>query len=821
LLQALLRYGVLFIRHDKLYKKGEKDLLSLYTNLKTIHGKQISKQQIPCNIKFTFFILLFLFLFIVVLPVFSHAGTDDSVKQLFSDKNSNESWHITADEFNYDNNLEHYIATGDVVLVKGKRRISADYAKFDNKNMTVLAKGSVVLTTNGDIITGTSMHLDLVNETGVIDNGSIFIKEKHFYIQGDKLIKEGENEYSIDNAQLTSCNGKVPDWKITGRKLNITIEGYGTIKHATLWAKKLPVVYTPYFIFPVKRKRQTGFLLPKVGSSTRKGFEYQQPFFWAINDNTDATFYEYYMSKRGFMNGVEYRYVLDENSKGTMMFNYLRDNETDTGGDSSEKWGYEGDNYLRPNSDRYWFRMKNNQKLPAGFTAKLDVDVVSDQDYLTEFKEGFTGYEKTSAYFTDVFGRSIDDYDNNERLNRLNISKSWTNYIFNGDLRWYDNIVKENPGEKNTTLQQLPKLEFDGVKQQLFNSPFYFTLDSEYSYFYRLDEETFVSEGEKDLVRGQRVDIYPRFYLPYRFDNFFTFEPSVGLRETAWYVDDYEHTLSKDDGAIHRELYDIKLDLSTLMDKVFDVNLSGIDKVKHSIKPQVVYEYMPDGNKDNFPYFDSIDDMEKKNIITYSLTNTFTFRKKLKLTKKPELPAFKKTDAYIPVEYLYQQMLWMKLEQSYDIDKERSDLPEPFSSIKCELTITPFNYLAFRGDTTWSPYDNEFRTGNAGIMVSDYRGDSITTEYRYTGDNVFDEDDELLTPTKSIYTNAQVRLNKLMLIYGVYEHSLLESKTLKSGIGFLYEAQCWSIDILYTKEENDKKIAFMINLYGLGKTGNK
>ena len=808
-------------------RKGEKELISFYTNFRYEFIKKLNFNKIQFSTKFIIVMSIYLILSIISIFAFSipysNAGTKDHINQLFSDQTSDKPWHITADEFNYDNNLEQYIATGNVILVKDKKKLSADYVRFDNKNMKVLARGNVILTSNNDIVTGTSMSLNLTQETGVIDNGSIFIKEKHFYIKGDKLIKEGEDEYSIDNAQLTSCDGSLPDWKITGRKLNITIEGYGTIKHAALWAKKLPVMYTPYFIFPLKRKRQTGFLIPEFGSSTRKGFEYHQPFFWAINDNTDATFYEQYMSKRGFMNGAEYRYIINEKSKGTMMFNYLRDDKIDTGGTSSENWGYESDNYLRPNSDRYWFRMKNTQALPADFTAKLDIDIVSDQDYLTEFKEGFTGYEKTSEYFTNTFGRSIDDYDENERLNRLNISKSWTKYIFNGDLRWYDNIVKKNPGEKDTTLQQLPKLEFDGIKQQMFNSPFYFTVDTQYSYFYRLDKELYNPlENKKDLIRGQRVDIYPRFYLPYRYDNFFTFEPSLGLRETAWYVDNYENNnIIEDDTILHRELYDIKLDLSTQLYNVFNLNINSIDKVKHSIKPQIIYDYMPDGNKDSYPYFDTIDDMSKKNIITYSLTNTFTARKKIKLKKQSTGSMYQHINTYIPTDYIYQQMLWLKLEQSYDIDKERANLPEPFSSILCELEITPFDYLILNGDTKWSPYSNEFKTCNVGATIIDNRGDSITTEFRYTGNDVKDEDDNLLTPTKSIYTTAQIRLNTLLAIYGVFEHSLIESKTLKSGIGFLYEAQCWSFDLSFTKEENDKKVGFMVNLYGLGKTGNK
>ena len=61
----------------------------------------------------------------------------------------------------------------------------------------------------------------------------------------------------------------------------------------------------------------------------------------------------------------------------------LDDRKVDDGeGNSSKDWGYTNDNYLRPNKDRYWFRMKNNQTLPLQFKSQIDLDIVSDQPVL-------------------------------------------------------------------------------------------------------------------------------------------------------------------------------------------------------------------------------------------------------------------------------------------------------------------------------------------------------------------------------------------------------------------------------------------------------
>ncbi len=109
------------------------------------------------------------------------------------------------------------------------------------------------------------------------------------------------------------------------------------------------------------------------------------------------------------------------------MFDYLDDRKIDDGtGDSSEKWGYTDDDYLRTNRDRYWFRMKHDQgDLPLGFFGKVDLDIVSDQDYLREFKEGIAGFNASDNYFFRNFGRDLGDYDDTIRRNIVNLTRNW------------------------------------------------------------------------------------------------------------------------------------------------------------------------------------------------------------------------------------------------------------------------------------------------------------------------------------------------------------------------------------------------------------
>ncbi|MCD6185863.1 MAG: LPS-assembly protein LptD [Deltaproteobacteria bacterium] len=741
------------------------------------------------------------FIFIFVLSSISLANTSGSSLK----DNPDEPWQIDADTINYDEKTDQYFAEGKVVISKTGRKLTADKVRFDHRNMIAYAAGHVTMSSGKNRLTGNSMEMNLKTETGTLTSGSIFLTDNNFHITGDKIEKTGEESYRIDTASITTCDGDAPAWKITGKDLKVTIEGCGTVKHATLWAKKVPVLYTPFFFFPAQSKRNSGLLTPAIGSSDRKGMEYTQPFFWAINENSDATFYNQYMSKRGNKFGLEYRYALSDTSRGTFMYNFLDDKKIDDGkNNSSDDWGYDddGEDILRKNSDRYWFRGKLDQEMPFGFLGKLDLDIVSDQDYLHEFEDGYTGFNKTERYFNRNFSRELDDYDDPVRVNKLNLNKRWARYNLDTEFLWYDDVVVRRSHETDTTLQRLPFVGFDASKQQISDSPFYWNLDSQYSYFY-----------SEDGTNGHRGDVHPRLYLPYRYKNLFSFEPSAGVRETYWNIGKFvdNNTEKYKNNQQFRELYDIKLDLSTELYNTFQINGETIEKIQHTIRPQIVYDYIPDKSQEKYPDLDYIDRIKRKNLLTYSITNTFT--SKSKILRK----IINNQEDSLPQEYTYSQFCRFKLEQSFDIDEEREDDSarwangenrRPFSPIYAELEFNPDKYLSIQADSELSPYDGAFESFNIDTNISDIRGDSLFCEYRYSQDY-----------SESFYINFYINLSDRFSVYLENEQNLKDQEDIKSGLGFMYTSQCWAVHFGFTDDDGDLEYALMFDLYGLGGIG--
>jgi LPS-assembly protein len=694
-----------------------------------------------------------------------------------------------------------------VELGKLDKKLTADYIRFDRQSMRAYAYGNVVMKSGGDLIKGRAISIDLEKEVGTIQDGYIFLKENNFHITGDTLRKTGESTYEAERATITSCNGDKPDWKISGQEVEVTVEGYGSAKHAKVYAKDIPVLYTPYFYFPAKNKRQTGLLFPEFGYSERRGFNYNQPFFWAISDSQDATLYAHYMRDRGLKPGSEYRYVLSDTTQGAMMLDGMIDNKTDEDetGSSAGRYGFDdpGEQLPRTNEERWWFRMSHYQEAPWDINAKLDLDLVSDQDYLREFPSGYMGFEDTQNYFNEYFGRELDDYNDPIRLNRLNLNRIWSSWSLNAETRYFWDSTQENSDSPDTTISRLPVVDFQGSKQQLMKTPLYFDLNSNYNYFWR-----------PSGTRGQRVDIHPRVYWPYRFKSYFTFEPSAGARSTLYYLDDTEAN-DEFDRTHSRELYDVRLDFFSEVFKVFDIHGANIQKIRHSIRPQIIWDYIPDIDQGDVPQFESTDRIDEKNMLTYSLTQTLTSKSLTKKTAQlvDRNEVSRGSAIQDPDSYHYKDFLRLAVGQTWDLTRSNRTL----SPIVGKLDFFPGRYISIDAETGWSVYGDGFVTHNIGAAIWDRRGDRFFVDYRY--DENIDEKGEDKQNIESIFMRTNVKVTGRLKIFGDYEYNIEEEQHIRTSAGFFYNTQCWSFHFNYVDEPEDTQYEFKIDLHGLGGIG--
>ena len=625
-------------------------------------------------------------------------------------------WEITADSLSYNEKEGTYLAQNNVIIKKASQALYTEHAVFNTKTGMARVSGGVRIETDGDIMTGKEGTFNLNTQTGEIIDGNLFMKANHYYISGSQMQKTGENTYKIDDCTITTCDGEHPDWTITGSEVKVTIEGYGTVKHSAFRIRDLPIIYIPYMIFPAKTKRQTGLLPPKLGYSTLNGAEVQVPFYWAISDQTDATFYQRYMTKRGYMQGLEFRYAESKNSKGILDFDILSDKEDPK--NMGDKDALNISPYERTNQTRYWLRGRSDQDLPLGLVARLDGDFVSDQDYLREFEEKLFGFG-TRSNLQEESNRPVQEKRSPTRRSALRLSRDGESYALQGIAAYYQQV--EDPETKNQMEQPMGGLNFTLLPEQFSGWPVFFNLETDYNYVW-----------SDNADRGHGISFTPQVNFPFWLGPYVEFEPSFRYTYNSQWVDNNQGDKDRQ----YQSLYEASTRLGANAEKIYDVSWGNAKKLRHKVSPTFYYTYQGyhDGGEET-PWYNPIDQEDYGSLWSLAFDEDEENRDKNRITFALE----NFLDARIEDgkgNVTYSQWIVFRLNQGYDISEPNDD-NEPLTPLTAELIVTPFPSLDLRGSTGWDHYENTFSRTTLSPFPERhfryYQGGELTALPRYGG----------------------------------------------------------------------------------------
>ncbi len=491
-----------------------------------------------------------------------------------------ESINITAANLEYLGETNTYIAKGSVKVIYEDTVLKADEVYLNNNTKDTTAIGNVVYEDKESVIKAEKMEINLDTKLGTLHNSYIFLKARNYHIHSKEVKKTGEESYSISQATATTCDATPPAWQIKGRDVTVSLHENLKAKNATFNIKNIPVLYIPYFTAPLIEERQTGLLIPNIGHSNKKGFVYKQGFFWAIEENRDASFYLDYYSRQGVGKGIDYRYIEGKETNGELWFYHLREK------------------ILK--KDIFEAKAYHNQRLPYGMSGQMKLHLVSNFDYYdiigptSQNRFGLSAWKEESFGFPTRPKKYVDSH--------LHISKPFTD----GGAYILGRYKQSLEGSSEEIPQYLPEAGVTFNTMSIGNFSFSTTATA----------TNLMRESGRE---GQRIDIYPNLY--FSAGNVLKFSQKVGIRETAY-------ILKEPANNSHRELFDLK---STLTLGLFKKHPSFI----HTIEPLLEYVYIPRVDHSDIPVFDSIDSVPEASDITYSLTNKFlSFEKASEATVK-------------------------------------------------------------------------------------------------------------------------------------------------------------------------------------------
>lgn len=259
---------------------------------------------------------------------------------------------------------EGYIARGNVRVQQGDRLLIADELEYRPEENRVIARGNVEIHGQGEYPQyADQFELDNEMSTGIA-TGFATMMENNGRMAAATAARSADGSIRLDRAYYTACplceNGEEePTWRIRAREVVQDAEDQMIYyKDAQLEFLGVPVLYAPTFAHPdPSSERRSGFLFPGVGASSRLGFNYQQPYLWAISPHQDLVIAPRYMSNVNPLVYAEYRKRFWSGSmafEGSFTREYEIDSDGERFGEEEDRWHVFGGGRFRITEDWRW-----------------------------------------------------------------------------------------------------------------------------------------------------------------------------------------------------------------------------------------------------------------------------------------------------------------------------------------------------------------------------------------------------------------------------------------------------------------------------------
>lgn len=335
-------------------------------------------------------------------------------------------------------------------------------------------------------------------EQGQADKVRFWLPTQHFSGHSARVMRLNADQDQLQQVSLSSCPepkaGEVRDWTLNADQVDINhASGRGVARDAWLNFKGVPILYAPYFDFPLDDRRASGFLYPSFNYNSETGVSATVPYYWNIAPDRDATLSLRPMSKRGVMLGGEYRQIWQEGG-GILRGDWLPDDR-------------------KTSDNRYFYDIQAQHQLEA-WSNSLAVRRVSDINYMRDF--GTSATISNTAY--------LESHVSTQRS--------------------FSTLVNDQPGAWNISLlaQEYQNLSYSvyGTTLPYKRMPQLLLNGEQAIGALRLgllaEAVSFQSEYENN-PEGERYALMPTLSLPMG-EHWYRITPSVGLSSLHYQLND-------------------------------------------------------------------------------------------------------------------------------------------------------------------------------------------------------------------------------------------------------------------------------------------
>jgi lipopolysaccharide assembly outer membrane protein LptD (OstA) len=520
---------------------------------------------------------------------------------------------IYADQMEFFDDENRALGTGNVLLVQGNNRISAERAEFNTKT-------SLGTFYNASGYATVQPPKQQPPRPGSIAPPPMASQDTIVYFFGETVEKVGPKKYKITKGGFSTCVQPTPRWDMHAETVLLNIEHYTVLKQAVMTVKGVPMLYLPIMFYPTKRgERATGFLLPTYGTSSLRGQSLHDAFYWAMDRSEDLTIMHDFYSKIGQGVGSEYRYNygggMDGNVRAFMLDQHAAD-------------------YVQPNGSvvttpaQHYFDIVGNanQVLPGNIRARAIVNYPSD------------------IATSETFNTNVYDASRNQRTIGGNLFGAWGSYTMNATFNHSEYFYDAN----NSVLSGAgPLIAFNRSERPLFGTDLYFSVASQYAHLLsdsRWTSTVSLPDGSSQTLTAEnneslnRFDFFPQIRYPFKKWGWLTANSTVSWRDTFYSriltpVDPtgtVQQTMTNE--GFNRQFFNVGTQIvGPVFSRIWDTPDNGYaEKFKHSIEPFLTVQQTTNvENFDRIERFDGIDGFVGGTQYSYGVTNRFYAKRKL------------------------------------------------------------------------------------------------------------------------------------------------------------------------------------------------
>lgn len=615
-------------------------------------------------------------------------------------------------------------------------------------------------------------------------SGKQSLKEEGLIAWGyaKQIEQTASDQLDLRQASYSTCppQNKTCAWHLTAADLHLDkTEGRGTAYHSTLWLNHLPVMYLPYFSFPLDDRRKSGFLYPSFSSSSNNGFSYAQPYYINLAPNYDLVFTPAYYEERASYLNANFRY-LTRGSSGTIDFGILpHDRKFEQFQQDAPSEYAAGDqlNALENDSDtRMNFHWMNNTNFTDNWTGHVNYNYVSDDYFLEDILQG----------------QSSDD----QLLQQANINYYGEYWTFEGLLKNYQTLHPIDQDQIYNQYARLPELTFNAdIPDQV--SGLDYGIGSQFDYFYIAanPDETSIP------TTGYRFNMQPSVKLPNQ-KPYGYITPGLQVDSTSYQL---SHPENGDPSSPTRVLPLFNIDSGLYFNR--DTSVWG-KSYTQTLEPRLYYLYVPYEDQDNLPDFDStlytltydqlfqnnrfssVDRIGDANQVSYGATTRYV----------DQVSGMEKMNFSLG-EILYFEDRKVSL---CDTESCQQQDTQEFSPVVAQMNYFFSQHWSFSGDTAYDADQQNFQNASATIHYKKDEKRVINLGYSYVGDgslytDQFDDDSDLANLSQ-IHASYAWPVSAQWNTLGSIDWDTSYTNGVSFMLGAEYSTCCWGVSFMVNQE---------------------